>query len=379
VDDGVMNIVFRVDSSTRIGSGHVMRCLTLAESLRHHGGSVSFICRELAGNICNVVEARGFAVHRLADSADASAIAGEADDYAKWLGVDQAVDAQECAAILRGHHGGLDWLVADHYALDSCWETILREYTGGILVIDDLANRPHDCDILLDQNLHYNATERYRGLVPDGCHLLCGPEFALLRKEFLDAGRRVKRRSQTAKRLLVFFGGVDRTNETSRACRAILSLNRPDLEADVVVGPANRHGEIIRDICRQSPQFRFHQHVDNMAELMLDADLAIGAGGTTAWERAYLGLPTIAVTIARNQVPGTEVLAQKRAVYYVGHWDKVTVSQIADAIRLALDRPTLREEMSRSSCGLFGADPVPGVERVIQAMEDSVHAVADRL
>jgi len=374
-----MRVFIRADASTQIGTGHVMRCLTLAGDLRQFGMEVSFISRVLPGDLCDYVESKGFIVHRLAEEVDFSLA------YWKWLGENWLADAIKTQEIILYQAGeqsdidhvntekarikdkflpddclinkssyivaqvfsdsgtGLEWgkninLVVDSYALDYKWETFFRPYVDKIMVIDDLANRTHDCDLLLDQNYYRELEHRYDRLVPSTCRKLLGPEYALLRPEFHKAKKTLKKRDGKIRRILIFFGGSDPTNETKKALQAIKLLKRPEIAVDVVVGAANPHQEEIRQICDEIPNTTYYCQVENMAELMAAADLAIGAGGTTSWERIYLDLPTVAIAIAENQVETLKALGNEKKLYYLGINNEVTIIDIYSEIKRLLNQ-----------------------------------------
>jgi UDP-2,4-diacetamido-2,4,6-trideoxy-beta-L-altropyranose hydrolase len=346
-----MNIYIRADSSVQIGSGHVMRCLTLADTLREKGASISFICRELPGNLCNHIERKGYQVHRLPRED-----AGE-NFHAE-------IDAKETEIILKKETTA-QWLIVDHYALDHQWETRMRPLVSKIMVIDDLADRHHDCDVLLDQNLYQNQKIRYEALVPAQCTKLLGPEFALLRAEFIDTRKTLRNRDGNVKRILIFFGGVDPTNETSKALEAVAELKRPDIAVDVVVGGANPHKEQIRQLCAARPNTIIYCQIDTMARLMACADLAIGAGGSTTWERCCLGLPAIVLTIADNQVPLTVGASDVGAVDYAGSALKMSKDQLLLRLQdLLVDSERMR---TISRCGFKLVDGA-GAARVAELL-----------
>lgn len=315
-----MKVSFRADASVQIGSGHVMRCLTLADSLRGKGAEASFVCRDHEGNLCGLIEERGFPVIRLP--------AGKADT---WLGEDQETDARQTMAALE-ELGKPDWLVVDHYSIDSKWESELRKMAGRIMVIDDLANRPHDCDLILDQNLYAGMDNRYEGLVSEKCVVFLGPKYALLRPEFAKARENMRERDGLIRRIFIFFGGSDLTNETAKAIEAVGMLNRPEIAVDVVIGATNPNQSEIQALCDAMPHARLHVQASNMAELMSEADLSIGAGGGTTWERCCLGLPTITVSLAANQCSGSEALALKGAAIYLGRAAEIDAPLIRSAL-----------------------------------------------
>ncbi|MBU0729460.1 MAG: UDP-2,4-diacetamido-2,4,6-trideoxy-beta-L-altropyranose hydrolase [Proteobacteria bacterium] len=269
-------IMFRVDSSTTIGSGHVMRCLTLAAELRKIGAETEFICRELPGNLSGLIRQHGHFVHLLPRS-ERTNRSSDWCSHATWLEVPWKQDANECLLVMK-QGSSCEWLVVDHYALNQNWEQTLRPHVEKIMIIDDLADRVHDCDLLLDQNL-YSEEGRYDGLLPIECLTLLGPKFALLRPEFKEMRAQLKKRTGKINRILVFFGGVDASNETARVIKIIRSLPQKNVFLDVVVGAANQHRMEIEQLCLEMPLVNYHCQVCNMAELLAAADLAIGAGG----------------------------------------------------------------------------------------------------
>ena len=332
----------RVDSSERIGSGHLMRCLTLAERLRKDGAEVHFISRDLAGSLHRLVEEHGFPLHFLPQHEEDPNLTG----YAAWLTVPQVVDADETGEILSRMQP-VNRLVVDSYALDAVWEQRLRPLVREIFVIDDLANRPHECDILLDQNFYREMWHRYDGLVPPTCKLLLGPSHALLREEFYEAREHLRERDGILCRILVFYGGSDATGETEKAIRALVQLQLSSVAVDVVVGGSNPRRASIETLCAAHDFLHYHCQVSNMAELMAHADLCLGAGGTTTWERCFLGLPAIVTAVAENQIQICEDCAEADYIRYLGRWDEVTVGDIAAAVQKCIMPQTLRE-MQRS-------------------------------
>jgi len=299
----MMRIAFRTDSSALIGTGHLMRCLTLADELARRGHEVLFVCRELEGSISVLVRERGHRCNMLPAPTAFSAtmpVGEDAPGHSAWLGVSQDLDAMQTIAAL-GNTGPLEWLIVDHYALDAHWERALRGRCKRLMVIDDLADRPHECDLLLDQNLYLEMEHRYEGLLPGTCSSLLGPRFALLRPTFARKRRELRAQSGEVRRILVFFGGIDAENETMKALEAISHIDDARLTVDVVVGASNPHRETLQEYCADRPAIRLHVQTERIAELMRVADLAIGAGGVATWERCATGLPTIAWPLADNQ------------------------------------------------------------------------------
>lgn len=326
-----LNVVFRTDASRTIGTGHVMRCLTLASVLAKKGADVSFICREHEGHLCDLIEEKGFSAHCLL--APAEKFKAEATPFhAAWLGATWQEDAEQTGAAIKNLGFKPDWLVVDHYALEHHWEHTLRPLVGRILVIDDLADRTHDCDLLLDQNLVADMHSRYNNKVPEDCRLLLGPEYALLQPIYAKLHDRIPPREGPIRHILISFGGADSDNLTGRTLAAFLSLKRPDIEVDVVVSRGSSYFSVIQDQTAGHPNIHLYSTLPTLAPLMTRADLAIGAAGTTSWERLCLGLPALVVTLAENQRSIAEGLHQQRLVRWLGHKDEVTEQNLKDAL-----------------------------------------------
>lgn len=343
-----------------MGTGHVMRCLTLADELARRGGTACLIMRALPGHLGELVQRRGHDSVLLPAPTGESVAPPRPPLYAPWLAVPVAQDADETLAVLNA--GGFDWLVVDHYAIDATWQRRVRRRTSKILVIDDLADRPHDCDILLDTTLA--GAERYRGLLPAPCLQLLGPRFALLRPQF--AAARSTQRDGRVGRIHVFYGGSDPDNLTELTLQAIAQV-APSLAVDVVLGqnvlPAQR-ARLGRSAA-QLAQVSTHTDVSDMAGLMARADLAFGAAGTTTWERACLGLPSMVVSVAENQRKLAATAEQSGILRWLGEVGEITVEKLAQALRAALAAPAALAAQSRRALELVDGG---GASRVVAAL-----------
>ncbi len=313
-------ILFRVDASLRIGTGHVMRCLTLADALRAEGAQCIFICREHPGNFIAQIRQHDFSVHVIPPGTDVHATDERGVEYTStyesWLGVDWVTDAEQ--SIIGVGETAVDWVIVDHYALDARWERALRKHCRKLMVIDDLANRQHDCDLLLDQNLGRELAD-YIKLVPEACRVLVGPKYALLRSEFFALREVSLSRRNTnpqLKHLLICMGGVDQVDATGKVLDVLRECSLPaDLRITVVMGEHAPWLEHVKLIARQiTYPVEVKVNVNNMAQLMAESDLAIGAAGGTSWERCCLGLPSIVVVLADNQRNGGHALEKRGCV-----------------------------------------------------------------
>lgn len=369
-----MLVAFRADASLEIGSGHVMRCLTLADALQSQGAQCHFLCREHSGHLCEMIQARGFSVHRLPLEKRASDIGAEGSPepksaHAHWLGASWEQDAAACRSILAKL--APVWVVVDHYALDHRWEKAVLNGLSGprprLLVIDDLADRHHIADLLLDQNLGRHA-EDYHGLVPEACQVLAGPRYALLRPEFRE-WRKVslsrRAREPRLQRLLINLGGVDKDNVTGRVLDALTTCDLPEeLQISVVMGASAPWREAVTAQARaMSWPTEVVANVSDMARRMAEADLAIGAAGSTSWERCCLGLPTLMVVLADNQREIADALAEKGAALLLD-LAKLEVSLAGQLA--ALDTPDALTAMSQQAADLVGGQ---GITQVLGALQ----------
>jgi UDP-2,4-diacetamido-2,4,6-trideoxy-beta-L-altropyranose hydrolase len=350
------HIAFRVDATNQIGTGHFMRCLTLADGLKQRGAHIRFISRELPMHLRVMLAEKGIELASL----DSNARPSPTDDlaHAHWLGTSQAQDAQDTIDVLSDQ--SWDWLVVDHYALDSRWETMLRQTATKILVIDDIADRQHDCDVLLDQNFYADMQTRYTGKVPSHCELLLGPRYALLRDEFRQMHEQIMPRTGPVKKMLVFFGGVDADNYTGRAIAALSEINISDSHVDVVIGAQHPYRDQIKGACAQHG-FICHVQTDKMAELMGAADLAIGAGGSASWERCCMGLPALLVALADNQISIAMDLDRYGACIYIGTAKSANTELMRNALTNLLNAPSQLRALSEKAYSLvdgMGADRV---------------------
>lgn len=347
-----MKIAIRADASLTIGFGHIMRCAVLAAALRQAGGEILFICREHPGHYCDWLEAQGYQMARLPAPVNASS-----------LDVAPEQDSTETAAVLA-KDGMLDWLIVDHYNLDARWESTLRPYCRRLLVIDDLADRDHDCDLLLDQNLQ-TTSGRYLAHLPPQALALLGPRYALLRPEFAQARQGRDRHPGNNCRLLVFFGAADPQGMTLRALAAIARLPAAGLAVDVVIGRSNPHGAEIAACVAALPDARLHVQTPRMAALMAGADLLLGAAGSAVWESCCLQLPALLVVMADNQAANAAALAELGGAINLGTCAEASENVIHHTLAWLLASPGKRQHMAERIATLVDGK---GCERVVRRL-----------
>jgi UDP-2,4-diacetamido-2,4,6-trideoxy-beta-L-altropyranose hydrolase len=352
-----ISAVVRADSGTRLGAGHVMRCLVIAREIVALGGRVEFVCRELPGNFIAQLRAEGHTVSTL------GALPGGDLPRGERLGVPWNQDAADTRMVLERNRA--DWLIVDHYGISAPWETALRPYVGGIMVIDDLADRPHDCDLIFDQNFYDDLEQRYERWVPPHADRLLGPRYALLRREFLEARPRLRARDGNVGRILVAFGGSDSSNETAKVLEALGGAAFGHIDVDVVLGGMYVYKDMLRRTYGANLRIQFHENAPDLSILMAAADLSIGAGGTMNWERCYLGLPAVVIVIAENQSETSAALHRAAIVENLGWHARVTVADIAAAVaRLAANAARL-QVMSRNAMQMMPTPGSPSAQRTI--------------
>ena len=361
-----MLVVIRADASQSIGSGHIMRCLTLSQRLRLEGAEVSFVCRDLSGNLSEYIQRQGFKVHLLPRD-EASDLQLKSPEEI-WFGPTWLSDADQTMGVLRKYGRRIDWLIVDHYGIDHHWQSHLSKIVDHIMVIDDLANRHHNCDVLLDQNYYYNAVDRYHGLIPNHCSLFLGPQYLLLRDEFYTARKDMKIRTGEVANILVFYGGADTTNETEKCITGLSDYISSKLKINVVTGQSNPNKDRIKDICSSRQNLYYHCQISNIAELMNQADLAFGAGGTTTWERCFLGLPSIVTVTAENQMETTQAVSDQGAIWNLGWYEAVNSVAIDKVAKMFLMEPRKLLGMQKKALGVAGIRRSVGIEQLVEAL-----------
>ena len=366
--DNSLTVIFRADASLEIGTGHVMRCLTLALGLLKKGASVSFLCREHDGNLIDLIRSHGFVVHALPLLPQGDYTEENPLDpaHAVWLGCNWQVDVEHCHAVLNDP---VDWIIVDHYALDYRWEKAMRHKCHNMMCIDDLADRVHECDLLLDQNLGRTKGD-YLELVSTDTQLLLGPKFALLRSEFAEWRDTsiASRKKPNLRHLLVAMGGVDSDNVTERVLKTVARCKLADLERiTVVVGPTSPWFENIRIVASSLDiPTSILSGIDNMAELMTSCDFAIGAAGATTWERCNLGLPSVLIVLANNQQSIARHMSHAKAAFVIDEIEKLEVS-----LSTFLESPNLSQLMASYSQISSQILDAYGVNRVISALRST--------
>jgi UDP-2,4-diacetamido-2,4,6-trideoxy-beta-L-altropyranose hydrolase len=337
-------ILFRADGNAHNGSGHLRRCLTLAAALRDRGSICSFICRAAPFNFNHLVIDAGFPLLELPGTET----------------FDQQVDIAQVLALVQGE-ALFDVIVVDHYEISDCWESVARHIGHRIVAIDDLFDRTHDCDVLID--VAPGDATRYADRVPDDCVTLLGPRYAMLRAEFRQFRAAQPRSTCAIARVMISFGGVDAENLTGIAVKAIRNV-LPDAAIDAVFTTVSAHRSALEQLAAKDPRLSVHVDADNMAELMQSSDIAIGAGGSTSWERACVGLPSVVIKTAENQGQTVNALVDMGCAIAVSRGPRFS-QELGDIVTVLSATPALRRMMSRSGLSVVDGR---GVDRVANAI-----------
>lgn len=309
------------------------RCLTLAKELRSRGNSCSFLSRAHAGNFNYLANKERFNLVELKNEINDNPDKRLA--HGSWLGVSQAYDLEQTKKVLIKEEP--DWLIIDHYSIDKFWEKEMIGFSNRIMIIDDLADREHVSDLLLDQNLLLNMNNRYASKVNKKCELLIGPKYALLDSSYSKLHKNMPKRNSKVKKILTYFGASDNQNLSGMVIDSFISLKRHDIDLDVVVSSKGIHTTSIFKKIIGIDNIQAFQDLPSLLPLLSKADLAIGAGGTTTWERCCLGLPSLVVTVADNQKEIANYLDRLNLIKLLGHKDSVTVELVADAINNSIE------------------------------------------
>ncbi|RQW80497.1 MAG: UDP-2,4-diacetamido-2,4,6-trideoxy-beta-L-altropyranose hydrolase [Methanothrix sp.] len=341
--DGQMSasLIVRADASTEIGTGHVMRCLALAQGWQDAGGIVSFVMGTHSHSLESRLKSEGMEIIHL------TSLPGGLED------------AGQTAKVARERRAS--WIVIDGYHFHSEYQEAIKSAGLDLLAIDDNGHAIHYfADLVLNQNLHADSV-LYQSREP-GTRLLLGTRYVQLRREFRKLQGLHRRVREDGKRILVTLGGSDPENVTLKVLCALQRLSIPEIEAVIVVGGNNPNYEHLQaSIADFSPHFRLAKNVEDMPELLSWADIAVTSAGTTVWEAAFMGLPSILLTIADNQIGVAKRLGEMDMAINLGWHQSLTKEDIARAVEGLLSDPGKRGLMSRRVQELVDGE---GVERV---------------
>ena len=337
------NIVFRVDAADHIGTGHLQRCITLAKELQKSEYQIIFVMISFDLSFINLVKKESINVITMSAPLLESI---KTDDSATWLGKTQEDDAKDFLAVTR--HIDMSWCIVDHYSIDYKWQKLVRKNISKILVIDDLANRKHECDILLDQNYWSNFLTRYDPLINNDCLRLLGPKYSLLRDEFKTLRATENNREKTKlNNILINFGGIGNYVFLEKIANVLPHFSHK-YNFTLITGKMSISSfNVIKNKLAHTG-VNVTEKTSNMAKLMFESDYAFGACGSTVWERFCLGVNSALVEVAENQHELLDFLVHKSLVDYLGKASELSSEQIHSFIEsLNLDSIIYNERKTR--------------------------------
>jgi UDP-2,4-diacetamido-2,4,6-trideoxy-beta-L-altropyranose hydrolase len=328
-------VLVRADAGARIGAGHVLRAISLVEELVERGAEAIFATCTLPAELRSRVARTGSRHVDLGPLTGAGTAAGDGAWPASSQHDDLHLIEQGC-----GTPAEFDITIVDHYGLDLTWEARARSFGGRVVVIDDLADRAHDCDVLVDQNWYGPHTAaRYRALVPEGCLQLLGPRYAILQPDYrrLRANRRPVR--WPPQEICVSYGGTDPTGESAKVLEALADPLFAHLEVEVAVGSPHAATNDLRSLVEARDRTQLHVALPTLAPLLASADLSLGASGAATWERLCLGVPGLVTTTSDRQAGVTAAFAEAGITHWIGSADEATPHRYREALVQRLAEP----------------------------------------
>lgn len=329
-----MTVVVRADAGVDLGVGHIVRCSALLQRLGVGPDSAVLLTRSVTPTVHQMVDEIGWQLRLLGDQ------------------VDEVADAAATLKVLDEFRD-VDLLVVDHYSLGASWEQAVRGGVERLVVIDDLADRPHSCDLLIDPTLSDNRAAGYRELVDEDATLLLGPAYALLSPEYdhLAPGAR----NGEIHSWLVYLGGAIGRDDLATLLTAFQSLDDSESSITVVLGRAFARAETVKILAESLPRVSVVEWTDRMPELLLAADCAIGATGGAQWERCAAGLPTLTVLTADNQKHDAAAFEAAGATRHLGPLASMTIEDWRSALEWAHSHPSEIASMAIASANVVAA------------------------
>jgi UDP-2,4-diacetamido-2,4,6-trideoxy-beta-L-altropyranose hydrolase len=346
-----MIVIFRVDTSAQIGRGHITRCVTLAIALKEKGAEIVFICRKNPEFPYKLFKDKDFNLSLL------PAYTNKLIDKESWLGVEELVDAEQTVEKIGTIKP--DWLIVDHYGIGYEWESLLKEHVKKLFVIDDYVSRKHNCDLFLNQNhLDDISNELNENILSENTTKLLGPQYVLLDKIYCE--HKFSKSINNSKRILLYLG-TDPDNITGQILTRLLQPEFSDLKIDIVLGGCNPFENEIRKQAESNPLIYIHDVLPDLCQLMKQADLSIGAGGATTWERMFMGVPSLIICTADNQLLTCEALYKEGLIEYAGHVNDIDIEDVVKCLKRMIDN--VAHLRSLSNKGQKMVDGL-GVERI---------------
>ncbi len=356
-----MRISFRTDSSNLIGSGHIIRCLKLAKELKSRGHKIIFISRDHEGNLINLIE-ENFQVYKL--SLSDKNFYKEDNEYQNWLGEESDRDMHQTLDIIKELK--IDVLVVDHYGISSDWERGIKKELQKLVVIDDLWTRDHCCDVLINHN-YTDRKNIYNSSKYKDTKLLLGPKFAIIDEGYKKLGFQKYFDKNSLENILIYFGNSDLYNLTEIVLKILLKPEFKKLEKNFVVSSSNRYLDNLLDLAKKNKKLNVFFDLPNLINIMKKSDICIGAGGVTNLERLCVGLPSVVIAVADNQLDSCQSLNNDGFIYFLGEAKDINPNDIYDNICKIFSSIDDLKNKSLKGKSLVDGN---GIKRIVKHIED---------
>lgn len=350
-----MNIVFRVDSSDIIGTGHVYRCLNFAYQYKDH--NISFICKNHHYNLNSKIS-ENYKVYELLNNNENNNENINLD-IKTWLGESQIDDLNKTIDIIKNNNLIIDWLIIDHYTIDKIWEDGIKKYVKNICVIDDFTNRYHNCNILINQQITYeDGILKYKNVVNDDCKIYCGNNYLLLHPQYFNYINLKKIYEHCVKRINIFMGGSDIHNITENIIDICNNYNKniDNIENkiifDIIIGKSNKNYEKIKNKLKDLNNFNLYYDLEFIGDLLEKADLCIGAPGSTSYERVLMKVPCLSICVAENQKTVINKFIEANVIKYLGTIEDNYEEKLIKYLNYFNQNISELKNMSKN-CGMF--------------------------
>ena len=325
-----MKIAFRVDSSAEIGIGHLIRCRSLAIHLKEVGHHVVFVSRDHKGNSNNLIKIENFKLYELKRSNSKNF--NFTNIYQKWLGISQLLDAKQTIQTLENLN--IDWIIVDHYGISKQWHKEVKKNIKKIIVIDDLASKQYACDAIINQNYNLDYKKLYKNRLHSNTQKFLGPRYSLIDPEYIKYQRKNNKKNREISNVFIYFGGEDNYKLTIKTIKALKDERLSYLKLHIVL-PQKIDKKLMNYYLnlplKNKNIFIYHQQ-RTLALIISKCDIAIGAGGSTLWERIYFLVPSFIISTAANQVMACKSLAKKNLINYLGDARHVDDNKISSTI-----------------------------------------------
>jgi len=339
-----MNLLFRVDASNIIGTGHIYRCINLASIYKKQYPKINiyFISKNHPFNLNEKIREKFTCFEINLNNSNNINL-----NIDTWLGESQLIDSKKTISVIEQNNLKIDWLIIDHYAINYIWENELKKYVKNICVIDDFTNRKHNCNILINQQINNNEIIKYKNIVNNDCKVLTGNDYLFFHDKYYDL--EINKNIKSLKRINIFMGGADTHNITNTIidiCYNFNKNNNLNIIFDVLIGKSNKYYHQLENKLKEYENFNLYYNLNFIGDLLLKADLAIGAPGTSSYERCLTLTPTLMICLATNQKTVIQKFIDSETAIYLGDINSNYKEKLLNNLQFLNDNPNELNKIS---------------------------------